>query len=127
MNRLFQYAKSIESYDRRFPDNSHTIVNVRYSLMHCHVNNNKIIDKDLMLQDEELFGSLDLIKLESKYLATIKLKRKTAVPKPSTPISSATKSITSLPPNKISSTAFKYPRSSSTTIGLVIFIIIKSD
>ena len=78
MNHFFQYATNIENFDRRFPDNSPTIVNVRYFIMHCHVNNYKTCDVELMMQDEETFGGIDVIDLESKYWSLIKLERASA-------------------------------------------------
>ena len=66
MNHLFKYAANIDNFNRRFPKNSYTIVNIRYFIIHCHVKNYKQNDADLMLQEEIFFGSLDVIGLESK-------------------------------------------------------------
>ena len=41
MNHIFQYTTDFENFDDTFPDNSPTIVNVRYFIMHCHVHDYK--------------------------------------------------------------------------------------
>ena len=64
MKCLFQYATNIENFDRCFPDNYPIIVNVRYFIIHVHVNNYKNNNADLMLQDKETFRSIDTIDLE---------------------------------------------------------------
>ena len=85
MNHFFQYTTNIENFDRRFPDNSPTIVNVRYFIMHCHVNNYKTCDAELLTQDEESFGGIDVIDLESKYWSLIKMERASAESVPLAP------------------------------------------
>ena len=48
MNHIFQYTTNLENFDDRFPDNSPTIVNVRYFIIHFHVHDYKINNKELM-------------------------------------------------------------------------------
>jgi len=85
MNHFFQYTTNIENFDRRFPNNSPTIVNVRYFIMHYHVNNYKTNDMELMVQDEEKFGLIDVIDLESTYWSLVKMERTKAEPVPKSP------------------------------------------
>ena len=54
---------NLENFDDRFPDNSPTIVNLRYFIMHCHINDYKNNDGKLMLQDEESFGAIGIMQL----------------------------------------------------------------
>ena len=49
MSHFFQYTTNIENFDRCFLDNSRTIANVQYFIMHCHVNKYMINDTELMV------------------------------------------------------------------------------
>lgn len=53
--------------------------------MHCHVNNYKTCDAELLMQDEESFGGIDVIDLESKYWSLIKMERASAESVPLSP------------------------------------------
>lgn len=48
MQHFYQYCTNIDNFNDRFPDNSPTIVNVHYFIMHCHLN-------DYTSHSEELF------------------------------------------------------------------------
>ena len=67
MNHLFQYCTCIETFNIQFPDDSPTIMNVRYFIMHCHVHGYSTDGSDLMNQHVQTFGAIDYIRLESRY------------------------------------------------------------
>ena len=99
MNHFFQYTMNIEKFDNRFPENSPTIVNIRYFIMHYHVNDYKNNDTKLMLQDDETLNGINVIEHESKYWKSIKSQRLTAESVPNKILSSPTPLIsTHLPP-----------------------------
>ena len=85
MNHFFQFTTNVEIFDRRFPDKSPRIVNRQYFIMHCHTKNYEINDMELMVQDEETFGSINIIDLESKYWSPVKMERTMVEPVPTSP------------------------------------------
>jgi len=120
MNHFFQYCTNTENFDTRFPDNSPTTVNVRYFIMHIHINNYKTNVKEFFLQDEETFGGLNAINLESKYWAFILLKKGSAIPRPgaTNPSNPAKTSNSGLPPTIFAATTvFAATKPPSSLIG----------
>ena len=118
MNHFVQYSTNIEHFDNRFSQNSPTIVNIRYFIMHCHVNDYKNNDIKLMLQDEETFGGINVINLESKYWKSIKLQRATAESVPNNILSSLAPLIsTHLPLNNFKATTAAAALNKTTTGG----------
>ena len=99
MNHLFQYCTSIEIFDTQFPDNSPTIINIQYFIMHCRINDYTTNCLDLMNQDKETFGATNYICLESRYWDLIIQERQDAVPEPGSQQlnTTATNSYSSLP------------------------------
>ena len=83
INHLFQYCTNIEMFNTRFPDNSPTIMNVRYFIIHCHVNGYTTNASDLMYQSEETFGAIYYIRLESRYWEVWILTRQAELTTPS--------------------------------------------
>ena len=65
MQYFYQYCANINNFNDRFPDNSPTIINIRYFIMNCHLNDYTSHSKELLQQDEETFGALNYIEFES--------------------------------------------------------------
>ena len=67
MSNIFRYMTNLNGFNTRFKDDTPTIMNLRYFIMHCYVNDYNVDTSPLIQHTVEMFNTIDIMGLKMDY------------------------------------------------------------
>ena len=67
MSNIFRYMTNLNGFNTCFKDDTPTIMNLRYFIMHCSAKDYNVDTTPLMQQTVETFNTIDIMGLETDY------------------------------------------------------------